>query len=78
DGTLTPRGTAGAMIEDETKAVQQAIGMVEHGTVATVGGGSFPLRPGTICLHGDQPGALRFANALRAALQQHGSRVKAP
>jgi len=78
DGTLTPRGTAGAMIEDEARAVQQALGMVAHGTVATVGGGSFRLRPGTICLHGDQPGALRFANALRAALHQHGNSIKAP
>jgi len=78
DGTLTPRGTAGAMIEDEAQAVQQAIGMVEHGTVATAGGANFGLRPGTICLHGDQPGALRFATALRAALHQHGCTVKAP
>lgn len=78
DGTLTPRGTAGAMIEDEAQAVQQAIRMVEHGTVATAAGGSFRLCPGTICLHGDQPGALRFAKALRAALQHQGSRVKAP
>jgi len=78
DGTLTPRGTAGAMIEDEAQAVQQAIAMVEHGMVVTSGGGSFGLRPGTICLHGDQPGALRFAKALRAALHEHGSVVQAP
>ena len=60
------------------QAVRQAIGMVQHGMVATAGGGTFCLRPGTICLHGDQPGALRFAIALRAALQQSGSEVKAP
>lgn len=78
DGTLTPRGAAGAMIEDEEQAVQQAIGMVQHGMVATAGGGTFRLRPGTICLHGDQPGALRFATALREALQHNGSVVKAP
>ena len=66
------------MIEDEEQAVRQAIGMVRHGVVATAGGASFRLRPGTICLHGDQPDALRFAIALRAALQQSGSVVKAP
>ena len=78
DGTLTPRGASGAMIEDEEQAVQQAIGMVQHGMVATAGGGTFRLRPGTICLHGDQPGALRFATALRKALQHNGSVVMAP
>ena len=78
DGTLTPRGAAGAMIEDAEQAVRQAIGMVQRGMVATAGGGNYRLRPGTICLHGDQPGALRFAIALRAALQQSGIVVKAP
>ncbi|MBL8384471.1 MAG: LamB/YcsF family protein [Burkholderiales bacterium] len=78
DGTLTPRTQKGAMIEDEAAAVAQAVGMVERGTVTSLAGRTVPVDAGTICLHGDQPGAVAFAKALRAAFRQRGIRVAAP
>jgi UPF0271 protein len=37
-----------------------------------------PVSADTLCLHGDQPGAVRFAAALRAALAERKIEVRAP
>ncbi len=62
DGTLVPRGQPGAVLEDEAEVVRQAI----H------------LAPcvGSLCLHGDTPGALAFARRVRAALEEAGVEVR--
>ncbi|MGE0873971.1 MAG: LamB/YcsF family protein [Burkholderiales bacterium] len=78
DGTLTPRTSAGAMIEDEGAAVAQALGMVQQGTLKSQSGKTVKVEAGTICLHGDQPGAVQFAVALRGAFEKQGIRVAAP
>ena len=78
DGTLTPRSLPGAMIEDESRAVQQALGMIERQEVTSLAGKTLKLTPGTLCLHGDQPGAVAFARALRGAFAERGIEVRAP
>jgi 5-oxoprolinase (ATP-hydrolysing) subunit A len=78
DGTLTPRSRPGAMIEDEARAVQQALGMIEREEVTSLDGKTVKVAPGTLCLHGDQPGAAGFAKALRGAFAARGIVVKAP
>ena len=78
DGTLRPRSLPGAMVEDEAAAVARAIGMVERGQVMSHSGKLIAVSAGTVCLHGDQPGALQFARALRQACTQHGIAVAAP
>ena len=78
DGTLAPRGTDGAMIEDEARAVAQALSMVREGRVTSVTGNAVAVVPDTLCLHGDQPGAVAFARALRAAFAASGVEIGAP
>jgi UPF0271 protein len=78
DGTLAPRNVPGGMVEDEQKAVAQALGMVEQGSVTSLSGVRVPVSPDTLCLHGDQPGAVAFARALRAAFDARGIEVRAP
>ena len=78
DGTLRPRSLPGAMIDDEATAVARAVGMVESGQVASHGGKLLDVSAGTICLHGDQPGALQFATALRQACALRGITVASP
>jgi UPF0271 protein len=78
DGTLTPRGQPGALITDERAAVEQVLSMVLKGKVRSVDGIDVAVSPGTLCLHGDQPDAVAFARALRAAFQQRGVAVGAP
>jgi UPF0271 protein len=78
DGTLTPRGHPAAVITDVAVAVGQALRMVEERLVRSLDGTEVPVAPGTICLHGDQPGAAAFAVALRAAFAARGIGVRAP
>ena len=78
DGTLAARDRPGGMIEDESRAVAQALAMIEQGHVTSLSGRRVPVAPGTLCLHGDQPGAAAFARALRAAFHSHAIEVKAP
>jgi UPF0271 protein len=78
DGTLAPRDKPGGMIVDAAKSVQQALAMVEDGTVISVNGKRVPVVAETLCLHGDQPGAAVFAVALRKAFKERNISVAAP
>lgn len=77
DGSLTPRSRPDAMITDVDKAVEQVLRMVQDRTVIATDGTRVPLRPDTLCIHGDQPNALVFAQGIRTALQQAGIDVRA-
>ncbi|ANN79718.1 LamB/YcsF family protein [Bordetella flabilis] len=76
DGSLTPRSHPGAMIEDVDTAVAQVLRMVTEGKVRSVNGKDVPVQADTLCIHGDQPGALDFANGIRAALEKAGIAVR--
>ena len=75
DGSLTPRGRPDAMIEDVEASIAQVRRMVLEGTVRSLGGKEVPVRADTLCIHGDQPGALAFARRIRDALEQAGVEV---
>jgi UPF0271 protein len=75
DGRLVARGTAGALIEDETAMLAQVLSMVKNGTVIAQDGAPCHLHVDTICLHGDGPHALAFAKAIRSRLRQEGIEV---
>jgi len=78
DGSLAPRARPGSLVTDASEAAARALAMVEQGTVATLSGRQVPVSAGTLCLHGDQPGAVAFARAIRKALADHGITVAAP
>jgi len=78
DGTLAPRGSPGAMIEDPALAAERAVSMIEQGHVTALSGKRVPVSPDTLCLHGDQPGAVAFAKAIRRAFSEHGISVASP
>src|SRR5256714_7003385 len=78
DGTLAPRDRPGGMIEDAAEAVKRAIGMIEEGHVVSLSGKRVPVSADTLCLHGDQPGAVAFARAIRKAFSERGIEIAAP
>lgn len=77
DGSLTPRSSPGALITDEDAMVAQVLAMVQHGCVRTVDGHEVPVIAETVCLHGDSPHAVGFAERLRKELTLAGIAVKA-
>jgi 5-oxoprolinase (ATP-hydrolysing) subunit A len=72
DGSLAPRGTEGAVIEDAGAAVAQALSIVCDAQVGTLDGGRIALRADTLCLHGDRADAVEFARRLREAFDTNG------
>ncbi|HUG78848.1 MAG TPA: 5-oxoprolinase subunit PxpA [Burkholderiales bacterium] len=78
DGTLAPRGGPGAMIEDAGSAVKQALAMIEEGYVTSLSGKRVAVAADTLCLHGDQPGAVAFAKQIRQAFSEKGISIAAP
>jgi UPF0271 protein len=77
DGRLVPRSWPGSLITDPQAVAERVVGMVCRGEVATVGGGRLTLDAGTVCLHGDTPGAPILARVVREALVSAGIRVVA-
>ncbi len=78
DGTLAPRDRPGGMIEDAAASARQALAMIEEGYVTSLSGKRVAVAADTMCLHGDQPGAVTFAQSLRKAFSERGITVAAP
>ncbi|HEY6547909.1 MAG TPA: 5-oxoprolinase subunit PxpA [Vicinamibacteria bacterium] len=77
DGTLVPRGRPGAVITDTAIAAARAVQIARDGHVAAEDGTELALEADTLCLHGDTPGAVAHARAVRAALEAAGIAVRA-
>jgi UPF0271 protein len=75
DGTLSPRNKPNAMIEDVNVSIKQVLQMVQTGTLTANDGTIVKVQADTLCIHGDQPGAVMFAKAIREALQAAGIEV---
>ncbi len=71
NGLLVPRSDPRALITDEQESIAQVVMMVTQGRCMSVNGQAVAVRADTVCLHGDQDGALAFAQALRQALASH-------
>jgi UPF0271 protein len=72
DGRLVPRSEPGAVLGDPALVAERALRMVGDGAVAAQDGSRVALRPDSLCLHGDTPGAVAMARAVRTALAGAG------
>jgi UPF0271 protein len=63
---------------DPSQAAAQALALAAGDTVVADDGTRLTRRVDTLCLHGDSPGALAMAVAVRRALDQAGITVAAP
>ncbi|MEI2733198.1 MAG: 5-oxoprolinase subunit PxpA [Dermatophilaceae bacterium] len=78
EGTLVPRDRPGALVTDPDAVVARVVRLVTDGVVASVDGGDVAVSAGSICVHGDTPGAVSLATAVRAGLTAAGVRIAAP
>jgi UPF0271 protein len=74
-GTLVPRREPGALVEDAGQVAARAVRMVVEGVVVAVDGTAVDLRVQSLCVHGDTPGAVGLARAVRAGLEEAGVRL---
>lgn len=78
DGGLVPRGAPGALLDDPRRVAERAVRLAEDGLVVAVTGETVRSEAVSLCLHGDSPGAVAMARAVRAALDAAGIAVRAP
>lgn len=71
-GTLVPRREPGALLTDTAQVVDRAVRLAERGEIVAVDGTVLAVRAASLCLHGDTPGAVAHARAVRAALVDAG------
>ncbi len=76
DGTLVPRGEPSDLLTDSDQIAQRVVRMVVDGTVVADDGSTISLAAQSICLHGDTPGAVEHARAVRAALSAAGIAIR--
>jgi len=76
EGALLSRREPGAVLHDPAAVAARAVRMAREGTVTAVDGTVVDIDAGTICLHGDTPGAADLAAAVRAALDREGIAVR--
>ena len=72
DGNLRPRHLPGSVLTDPERAAEQAVQIVREGRVTASNGESIPLVVDTLCIHGDTPGAVEIARAVRQHLERAG------
>jgi UPF0271 protein len=67
EGLLTPRGTTGAVLNQQ-QALEQAEQMISQKTVTTLSGKVLPIDADSLCVHGDTADAVDIARKIRAML----------
>jgi UPF0271 protein len=77
DGSLTPRAQPNALIHDAGAAVAQVLRMIREGVVRATDGTDVPIQADTVCLHGDGPDPVAFAQRLNWELRAAGIEIKA-
>jgi UPF0271 protein len=75
NGSLTPRGHPNALVASGWLMVEQVLRMVREGRVRAIDGTELSIRADTVCLHGDSPHAVQFAQRLRNELLAAGIEV---
>ena len=71
-GRLAPRSEEGAVVHDVDTVVARAVDLALTGRVTALDGTVVDVAPASLCLHGDTPGAVGLARAVRSALADAG------
>ncbi len=77
DGSLVPRGSNGSVIHDPATVTRRVIQMATEHTVVAIDGSVIDIRPDSVCLHSDTPGAVELARAVRRGLEAAGVELTA-
>lgn len=72
DGLLVPRRLEGAVIHDRDTVLARVRQLLDDGTVTSYTGGRLPMQVHSILLHGDTPGAVELARAVREVVEAAG------
>jgi len=74
-GLLVPRRLPNSVIHDEAMVLERVRLLLREGIVRTYDGQHLPMRPHSILVHGDTPGAVALARAIRQEVQGAGGQI---
>jgi UPF0271 protein len=77
DGSLRARKFEDALLRDPEQAAEQALRIVQQGSVVTADGSVVPVFAQTLCIHGDTPGAAAIAAAVHGRLEAADIKIQA-
>jgi len=72
DGQLVPRSEPGAVLHDPMQIAERVLTMVTAGITTALDGSTIAIEVESICVHGDSPGAVGIASAVRDRLLSEG------
>src|SRR5215471_13060037 len=75
-GVLRKRTLPGALLEDPSKAGQQALDIATRHFAVATDGSELKITAETICIHSDTPGSVSIARAVNEALKKAGVQLK--
>ncbi|WP_347350981.1 5-oxoprolinase subunit PxpA [Intrasporangium sp.] len=76
EGTLVSRREPGALLHDPEQVAARMVRLVTEGRITAVDGIDVTVRADSLCTHGDSPGAVVMARAVREALVAAGVRIR--
>lgn len=76
EGTLVPRTEAGAVLHDPAVVAARTVRLITAGTLEDDDGSLVRIEADSVCVHGDSPGAVAMARAVRSALEAAGVTVR--
>lgn len=75
--TLVPRSEPGALLHDPAEVSTRMRQLVTTGRLRSVSGEDVAVSARSVCVHGDSPGAVEMAVALRRALEEADIEIRA-
>jgi len=72
DAQLLPRNQNGAVLHDASEIAQRVLRMVTEQSIVAASGRAISTPVDSVCVHGDTPGAVEIAKAVRSVLEQGG------
>lgn len=72
EATLVPRSQPGAVLSDPDEVADRVVRLVTEGTLLAIDGSTVRVEADSVCVHGDSPGAVAMAVAVRDALRARG------
>jgi UPF0271 protein len=76
DGTLVSRREEGAVLHDNDLVTRNMVRLATEGKIVARDGSVLAVHAESICVHGDTPGAVAMAGAVRAGLEAAGVTVR--
>jgi len=75
EGDLVPRKLPGAVIKEPAAVLERVKRLLDDGVITSINGKKLPIKVQSILLHGDTPGAVDNARAIRQEIESGNGRI---